>query len=318
MEFKPQVIIVGGGPTGFFLALRLSLLGIRVTVLEKDPILEPAVRALGYFGPTHFSLRRAGIFEEVVEKGVFHQEFSWRKMTKDVGPNEKGWGDLIAAWNPWEDSPLKQGDCGYGMVVLGQDKLREIILSRLHASELVEVLLGHEVVDISQDDNSATVTAIDAKGTRKQFTAAFVVGADGGKSQVRKLLGQPLNGFTWPEIIIATDVVVNFSPPKNQAPVIYLVDPDDWAFFCPLDKTTHEGPNLYRCTLPMLPEECEPGVFDECLKKKFERIFPGPRPLKYELRRCQQTRSHQRQVPRYVVGRGLLMGDAAHLNTVGP
>ncbi|RDL41315.1 Uncharacterized protein BP5553_01294 [Venustampulla echinocandica] len=314
MAFQSQVIIAGGGPTGLFLALRLVLRGIRVTVLEKDAVLHPAVRALGYFGPVHFALQRAGIFNEVQEKALFLTGFSWRKRAKQDGPNEKQWGDLIAAWNPWELSALEEGDCGCGLLCLGQDKLREIIMSKLIASDLAQVLLGHEVIGLSQGEHSATITTVDVSGAEKQFTAPFVIGADGGKSRMRNLMGLPLDGFTWPETIIASDIYVNFSPPKDGMATVYVIDPVDWAFICPLAEINYGGSNLYRCTFPMSPEECEPAVFDDCLKKKFERMFPGARPLKYELRRCQQYRSHQRQVPNYLVGRSILVGDAAHLN----
>lgn len=317
MSFAPDIIIVGAGPTGLFLACRLIRLGKRVLVLEKDLVLQPAIRALGYYGPTQYALERAGIYEEARARGFFQTSFSWRKTTKQVADDEKDWGDLVASWNPWADSEMKPGDCGYGMLCMGQDKLRDLCLEKLRASpESAQVLLGHAVVDLQQDDTSATVTSVDTAGTRKVFKAYFVVGADGGKSTTRKLIGQTLDGYTWPQTMVAVDILTHTNPPKGDPPIVYILNEKITAFFSPLREIRHDGPNLYRFTLPMSPEQTEPDVFQHHLKEMIELLVPGKRPLQYEIHNAQPYRVHQRQVEKYIVGRTLLVGDAAHLNTV--
>ncbi|KAB5549533.1 hypothetical protein GE09DRAFT_176824 [Coniochaeta sp. 2T2.1] len=316
MAFTPDVIVVGAGPTGLLLACRLIRMGRRVLVLEKDEVLQPAIRALGYYGPTQYALDKAGIFETARDQGFFQLSFSWRKMIKDGRSDEKVWGDLVAAWNPWEDSDMKPGDCGYGMLCLGQDKLRDICMEKLTmAPEYAQVLLGHSVAELVQDDNSATVTTVDTSGGRKQFSAPFVVGADGGKSTVRKLIGLTLDGYTWPYTIVAVDIYGPIYPPKGDPPIVYVLDKEHIAFFSPLRALREDGWNLYRFTLPMAPEDVEPAVFQEKLKEKINLLIPGKRPLDYEIKNSQPYRIHQRQVAKYRVGRTMLVGDAAHLNT---
>jgi hypothetical protein len=46
---------------------------------------------------------------------------------------------------------------------------------------------------------------------------------------------------------------------------------------------------------------------------KYEALFPGPRPLKYDLRNFAPYRIHQRCCTTFRVGRVLLAGDAAHI-----
>ena len=41
-----DVIIVGGGPVGLFLGLRLAQLGFKVVILEAEPDIVPSPRAL--------------------------------------------------------------------------------------------------------------------------------------------------------------------------------------------------------------------------------------------------------------------------------
>ncbi|KFY16144.1 hypothetical protein V491_05431 [Pseudogymnoascus sp. VKM F-3775] len=315
MAFQPQVIVVGAGPCGCLLALRLIRQGIRVALFEQDEEIQPHFRALGYPGSTHAALEKAGIWEEVYEKGSIKTGFSWRKLARDVGPDgkEKAWGDLIVTWDPYVNSSLKEGDVGYGMLALPQNRFREIILPKILDSDLAKVYLGHTVVNIRQGSTSATVTAINAAGTEVQATGCFIVGADGGKSSIRKELGLHLEGFTWPHIVVAVDAHIDLPPPNDGPSSLYCVDPVDFAFFSIIEKPCKTGTNLWRCTLAMTEEESRTEVFDANLRLKMEKLVPGPRPLEYQLLRSQLYRLHQRSAATMKSGRCLLIGDAAHL-----
>lgn len=287
-------------------------------VIEQEEVIQPHFRALGYPGSTHSALQKAGIWEEANEKGSIKLGFSWRKITTDTG-SEKGdkqWGDVIVNWDPYIDSSLKEGDVGYGMIGLPQNRFREIIMPKLLASELADVYLGYTMVDLSQNSDVVTVQAVNSTGSRIKVTAPFLVGADGSKSAVRKSLGLSLEGFTWPDIVIAVDAYLNLPPPTDSYSSIYIVDPKDYAFFSTMERPTENGRNLWRCTLAMSPAECEPDVFDDKLKEKLEKLTPGPRPLTYELLRAQPYRLHQRHTLTMHSGRCLLVGDAAHLTNV--
>lgn len=318
MPFEPQVIIVGAGPCGCLLALRLIRQGIRVALLEQEEEIQPHFRALGYPGSTHAALQKAGIWEDANEKGFIKRGFSWRKLPQDNGANEKDkfWGDLIATWDAYANSPLKEGDIGYGMLALPQNRFREIILPKVLSSELAKVFLGHTVVDLRQGSRSATVTATDSAGSQIQLTASFVVGADGGKSLVRRQLGVHLNGFTWDQIIVAVDMLIDLPPPKDGPSSMYYVHPVDFAFLSLIEKPRETGANLWRCTLAMTEDESKPDVFDASLRRKLEKLMPGTRPLEYQLLRSQPYRIHQRSAETMHDGRCLLVGDAAHLTNV--
>ena len=69
--------------------------------------------------------------------------------------------------------------------------LLRIIIRRLTKFSNVEILWNHEVVDLSQDKSGVTLS-LHKMGTDEgsQVRAEYCVGADGGRSKVRKLIGQ--------------------------------------------------------------------------------------------------------------------------------
>ncbi|KAK5195062.1 hypothetical protein LTR96_002940 [Exophiala xenobiotica] len=310
---KSSIIIVGAGPVGLFLALRLTQLGIRVTVLERDESNPPVPRALGYFGAAMFALQRAGIWEAVRDSGPTFGDLGWRKLAKDKPDGSKAWGDEIAYWNIAATTPYKKGEPGWGMVIMGQDQLRAIMLPRIKESGLADFQWGYGLKSLTQDETAVTIQAVNSKDEEKIFTADFVVAADGGKSQTRKQLGIKLDGFTWPEIIISSDVRLDLEIPGRTG-VNYIIDPVNWGFFCPLEHQRTDGPTLYRVTFPVSDKEMEPEVFEATVRAKFDITVPGPRPLKYEVVRQTPYRVHQRLATTMNVGRVCLVGDAAHLN----
>ena len=229
-----------------------------------------------------FALKRADIWEAVRDQGVIFSSLGWRKVAADIGNGSKDWGEETAYWNLAEGSPYKEGDCGWGMTILGQHQLREVILPRILDSGIAEIHRGYGMAEFSQNETSVTVIARDESCAEKTLTADFLVGADGGKSATRKQLGFKLEGHTWPEIIISTDALINVDTPGRTG-VNYVIDPVNWGFFCPLERPNKNGPTAYRITIPTMPEKCEPEVFEENIAKKFEIHVPGPRPLKYEV-----------------------------------
>jgi 2-polyprenyl-6-methoxyphenol hydroxylase-like FAD-dependent oxidoreductase len=175
-------LVVGGGPVGTFLTLRLARAGIKVVLLETDLVPSSAPRAAVYTGPSVFELQRAGILDDVRALGLQNSDVCWRKVD----------GEIIAGLNRdfLPAHPLNP-------VTLDQFRLETVILKHLEKYPNAKILWGHQVVTLNQSAEFVTVTAETAQG-QKEFTATYVVGADGGKSTVRKLVDAKFEGFTWP------------------------------------------------------------------------------------------------------------------------
>jgi 2-polyprenyl-6-methoxyphenol hydroxylase-like FAD-dependent oxidoreductase len=181
--FDAQVLIVGGGPVGTFTTLRLARAGIKVLLVEADAVPSSAPRAAVYTGPSVLELERAGILADVRDLGLQNSDVCWRKAN----------GEIIAGLdrNFVPSHPLNP-------VTLDQFRLETVILKHLENYPSGKILWGHKVVALEQDEKSVTVTTETLEGEKKKFVAEYVVGADGGKSTVRKLISVEFEGFTWP------------------------------------------------------------------------------------------------------------------------
>jgi 2-polyprenyl-6-methoxyphenol hydroxylase-like FAD-dependent oxidoreductase len=176
-------MVVGGGPVGTFVTLRLARAGIKVLLIEALVQPSDAPRAAVYTGPSVLELQRAGILDDVRKLGLQNGDVCWRKAN----------GEIIAgihrALSP--DDPLNP-------VTLDQFRLETVILEHLEKYPNAKCLWGHNVVGLDNGEKEVTVHCETSSGEKKSFTAEYVVGADGGKSTVRKLINVKFEGFTWP------------------------------------------------------------------------------------------------------------------------
>lgn len=191
---KQSVIVVGAGPVGLLAALRLAKAGIATIILEKLPEIESSPRAAVYHPVAVQELDRAGVLLDCRKIGISSTKIAWRKIN----------GEVIVEL---DRSPSKLEP--YENLILGQHELAEVIFDHLKQHSNAEVLFQHEVTSISQDKEGVTVDVQTESGP-KQFVAAYLVGADGGRSFVRSAAGVSFEGFTWEQQIVATNVVYPF------------------------------------------------------------------------------------------------------------
>jgi 2-polyprenyl-6-methoxyphenol hydroxylase-like FAD-dependent oxidoreductase len=166
----PQVIVVGAGPSGLLLALILSKQGIDVQVLEATENLDAQPQATHYTPPAVYELRHAGVLDDVRAAGFVPGGVCWRKLDGTL------LGGLDATVFP-EDYPDR-------IACLPLDRLGKILEKHLLKQPTAEILYGHKVVELDQDEHKATVIAQKAHGGKSEFSAEFVVGCDGANGLV--------------------------------------------------------------------------------------------------------------------------------------
>jgi 3-(3-hydroxy-phenyl)propionate hydroxylase len=192
---------------------------------------------------------------------------------------------------------------------LEQHQLTPIVLDLLRAEPAAEVLFGARFVDVAQDEDGVRVT-YERDGALEHVAAAYLVGADGGRSSVRKAIGMSFEGYTWPERFFVVSTPFDFAA-RGYAKNTYIADPDQWVT---LFQMPGDGPPGYwRVVVPTdtdTPEDviAAPAAIETMLQS-FE-----PREAPYEIRYNSFYRVHQRVAGRFRAGRVLLAGDAAHLN----
>lgn len=193
---------------------------------------------------------------------------------------------------------------------VGQHTLADIMLTHCNRYPGTKVLFNHAVEYVKQDDNSATVSGKSASGEDFSYTASYVVGADGGKSTVRKQLGVTLDGFTWDETYLATNIFYPFEE-LGYAEANFVVGGGmNWAIVC----RTGDKNAPWRCTYgEVSPSQ---GTDEEVYKRVPERLPLFLRGAKLEDAKVDQIARynvHQRCAKSFKIGRVFLAGDAAHL-----
>jgi 3-(3-hydroxy-phenyl)propionate hydroxylase len=190
-----------------------------------------------------------------------------------------------------------------------QYKTAELLLNRTRHLSHVEVLFNHEVIDVRQSENSVTV---EVRGPElESHSGSYLIGADGGRSTVRKRIGVAFDGFTWPERFIVLTTPFDFHAERGYAYRSYFAEPGTW---CNCFKVSGDGPlGLWRTVFPTEPERDDASLMsDTGAQERLQRFFPEKRPYEIVHRNIYVT--HQRVAATFRTGRVLLAGDAAHVN----
>jgi 3-(3-hydroxy-phenyl)propionate hydroxylase len=294
-ERKP-VIIAGAGPTGLMCALALRRQGIPVVLLEAGLGLAHDLRAGSFHPPTLEMMAPYGITAKMHETGLKVRH--WQIRNKP--------GDLIAQF----DLGLLADVTPYPYRLhLEQHRLTPIQLDLLRAEGGTEIHFGHAVTSFTQDADGVIVAA-ESGGETRLFSGSWLIGADGGRSMVRKVLDVEFEGFTWPELFVVASTPYDFAQ-HGFAFNCYIADPAEWGA---LFKLPDEGPpGLWRLAYPVNPDESDEVLLaPDRVEEALQRLFPKPSP--YEVRYKSTYRVHQRVAGAFRSGRVLLAGDAAHLN----
>jgi len=296
MARNPQVIIAGAGPVGLLAALALAKQDVSVLVLEAEPGLTVDLRAGTYHPPSLEMMAPYGITADMLKTAIKVPRWQIRDRKEGVIVD-------------WDVSLIKDLTPFPYRLHLEQHRLTPIIYAKLGECPNAEVRFAHEVTDFAQGAGIVTVTAQTPAGIEK-FEAQWLVGADGGRSTVRKVMGVGFEGYTWPERFLVASTYYDYEQHGFRLNT-YVADPVDWnAMF----KMPGDGPpGLWRILFPVAPEEDEAAALSE---ENIERLMQGfqPKAGRYAIQYKSIYKVHQRVASDFRVGRALLAGDAAHLN----
>ncbi|GAA4835411.1 FAD-dependent monooxygenase [Saccharopolyspora rosea] len=178
-----DVLIVGAGPTGLTLACELAVRGVRLRIVDRARTFFGGSRADGIQPRTMEVFADIGILDPILASG-------------DLGPTLRAYRGDEVVWEgrmsePTEPTPSVPHP---NLWFVPQFRTEEILRDRLAALG-VHVEPGVELTDFTQDADGVTA-ALSADGTERTVRTRYLVGADGGRSTVRKRLGIPFPGET--------------------------------------------------------------------------------------------------------------------------
>lgn len=295
---RSQVVISGGGPVGLICAYALAQRGVTVTVLDQNSELQDDPRAATTHPATLELLDGLGVIDQVIEQGLIAEDFEfWDRPT----------GEKIATF----DHAVLVDDTKFPFVVqCEQFKLAKIFLAKLQDETSVTVLFNHDVTGFDHTADGVTVTASTPDG-EKTFEGDWLIGADGGRSVVRKSAGIGFEGFTWAERFLVLSTPFDFKAERGMSFRNYIADPDEW---CNCFKVAADGPpGLWRLVFPADPEADEEALLaDDFVQEKMQKFFK--RDSDYDIVHRNLYNVHQRVASTFRLGRILLAGDSAHVN----
>ncbi|GJP12809.1 FAD-dependent oxidoreductase [Mycobacterium marinum] len=305
VDVAADVVISGAGPNGLMLACELALAGIRPVVLDKlsGPSAEP--KANGLVGQVVRMLDMRGLY----------QSFSG-----DDGPPQPAQGWMFAAMPL---SFLGLNDNSLYTMLMPQPRLVRLLEQRASALG-VDLRWGDELTGFRCDSQSV-VAEVSSPQRSYQISSRYLIGADGGRSLVRKTLGIEFPGCTsatvgrlahvqLPDEFRTADRAVEI-PEFGRLPFGHSRFDRGGVIFAEFEPgrsmlgTIEFGP----------PVEERPMSLAE-LRESLQRVLGVDIPLKrpkgpgpHALRRI--NGQNTRHAERYRHGRVLLLGDAAHVHS---
>ena len=280
-----DVLVVGAGPAGLTTAVALAAGGVAVTVVDNQAAGANTSRAAVVHARTLEVLDPLGAAKPLVEQGIRAQRFSIRDRDRELVPVE------------FDKLPT---DYPYTLMV-SQAETEAVLLRRL--VELGgDLLRPLSVTGFEQDSDGVTATLGDGSTIR----AKYLVGADGMHSTVRDHAGIGFTGGSYAESFSLADVRLTGGVPSDE--VILYFSPAGMVVVAPLPGGVHR----IVATVDEAPEVPDTAFVQDLLDTR------GPsaqRAVVHEVVWGSRFRVHHRVADRYVAGRVVLAGDAAHVHS---
>ncbi|MBV9228587.1 MAG: FAD-dependent monooxygenase, partial [Chloroflexi bacterium] len=295
LQPSKKILIVGAGPTGLTLAHELLRQSIPVRLIDKAPTASQNTKALGVWPRTLelFARTGTGLAEEMLDQGVktptFHVWSEGKRLIRlDFAHQLSG---------------------PYPFALMLPQTETEALLTRYVLNLGGTIGRGTELVSLTQQEEGVEVVLRHADGQEEQTRADWLIGCDGAHSVVRHLIGVPFVGKTFQQSFVAGNIRMQWDFPPNEAHA-FLHHGNTIAFFPMPD------PFRYRVVITYQQGAGPEGevTLDEVQRAISAFGCPaGARALEPDW--LDRFLVDQRRVKRYVSGRVILAGDAAHLLT---
>lgn len=299
------VLIVGAGLAGLSTAMFLGLHGVGSLVVERHPSTSNQPKARGQVPTVMEAFRIAGIDQQVADAG-----FDIRKpMEIVIGPTATGrpFQTLVESFDfdLADVTPVR-------MAMASQEAVEPILLRR--AVELgAAVRFGTELIGFEATDDGVTAEVTDAAGDQTMLTADYLVGADGWRTGVRGAAGIGVHGHgllsSWVGTVFRADLGSVMR--SHEMRLVYLQNPQLHGGTGAFTVTDEPERYVFTFAFDREREAFDDFTAEDCIEQI--RIGLGDPDAAIELLDVAETEFAHRLADRYVAGRVVLAGDAAHV-----
>lgn len=293
LRMTTEVLIVGFGPVGKLLAIKLGQQGHTVVVIDRNAAAYPLPRAVTHCSDFARILQSVGLAPDTIPHITepYDDMYSWR--------NGDGQTLVEVDWSG-------KGESGwYNTYFFNQPALEDALDEIVGGLDNVRVMRGWEAISLSQRAEDATVGVRTAAGEEMSVTADWVIGADGANSKIRNLAGIEWHDdgyfFDW--------LVVDVKPrPGLEFPHVASQNCDTQR----PSTMVPGGPGRRRWEFMRLPHESKEDL--NRTEKAWELLAPyGLSADNAELERHSVYTFQSCWATEWRRGRVLIAGDAAHL-----
>jgi 3-(3-hydroxy-phenyl)propionate hydroxylase len=300
MAATKPVIVIGAGPVGLCLTLALAQEGVPVTIVETmsdENFLDQVPRAGSNHPSTLEFFDKIGLYERLVPRGIVAPKFLyWDRQESS----------LIAEF----DHIHLKNDTKFPFVLQCERiKIIEEALAMAKAHPLVTVRMSTMFTGFSQTADGVTALVTTLDGKPETISGSYLVSAEGARSIARKELELEFEGFTYPERTLNIEVAYDFKK-HGFTERNYISDPVEYS-----NLFHWKGPpDRWRIHFPTDPNEDEAKLTDP---KAMQARLKGFLPIEgdYDICGFNLYPVHQRVAKKFRVGRAILVGDSAHVNS---
>ncbi len=217
---------------------------------------------------------------------------------------------MRASWSPNSITRISRTTHAFPYVLQCERiKIVEEALKLAKAHPHIDVRLSTEFTSFAQDADGVTAHVTNPAGETEAIRGAYLVSGEGARSVVRKDLDIEFEGFTYADRTLNIEVAYDFRR-HGYTERNYISDPDEWS------NVFHwKGPpDRWRVHFPTEANDDEQALTrPEALQARLQRFLPTGRD--FEIVGSNLYTVHQRVAKKFRVGRAILAGDSAHVNS---
>ncbi len=295
-----RIVIIGAGPVGLCLSLALAQADLKVCLIEAlgdDNFLEQVPRAGTNHPATLEMYERIGLYEKLEPRGIIAPVFHYWDRHE---------GTLIAAF----DHGHLKNDTRFPYVLQCERiKIVEEALKMAKAHPNIDLRLNTEFVSFEQDADGVVAHIVNAAAEQETIAGRYIVSGEGARSIVRKELGIAFEGFTYDDRTLNIEVAYDFKK-HGYADRNYISDPNEWS-----NLFHWKGPpDRWRVHFRTDPKADEKALLQPAaLQAQMQRFLPIGK--SFDIVGSNLYIVHQRVANKFRIGRAILAGDSAHVNS---